>query len=310
MALRVVAALAEILRNLDGRSGCLGHQLALTAALEGNEPPHGGIDGPAGRNDPVILVDERLARTEGLGHRGADCRVEHDGTGPCIAQRDVVVEHRRVLADHLERLAQRRERLAVHRVRMCGRDDVRPGGVQLRVNRECCRVYGLVAFDDRAVMVDTDEIRHGHQLEVEPEWIHPEPIGILGITDRDMAGHPFGEPEASHDPQTCCESLLPVETLGLEVELRFGTLERDALLVGFERAEIGFLGVGHGVRLRVGVVPERVIRPEKRADVSDPGLIHCEPRPLASLFALEDACFHQLRQVMADGRLRSADERR
>ena len=123
-----------------------------------------------------------------------------------------------------------------------------------------------------------------------------------------MAGDPFGESEASHDSQTCCEPLLSVETLSLEVDLRFGAIERDALLVGLERAEIGFLGVGHGVRLRVAVTVGRVVRSEKGVHVGDPGFVHRKPRPLASLFALEDAYLHQLGQVMADRRLRSADE--
>ena len=158
MALSVVAALAEILRNLDGGSRGLGHQLALTAALERHEPPHGSIDGPAGGDDAVILVDECLAGTESLGHRSPDCRIEHDGTGTCVAQRNVVVEHRGVLANHLQRFPQRREGLAVHRVRVGRCDDVRPGGVQLGVNREGRCVHGLVAFDNRALMVDADEI--------------------------------------------------------------------------------------------------------------------------------------------------------
>jgi hypothetical protein len=78
-----------------------------------------------------------------------------------------------------------------------------------------------------------------------------------------MASDSLGESEASHDSQTRCEPLLSVETLSLEVDLRFGAIERDALLVGLERAEIGFLGVGHGARLRVTVVPRRVIGSEQ-----------------------------------------------
>ena len=259
MALSVVAALAEILRNLDGSPRCLGHQLALTAALEGHEPPHGGIDGTTCGDDPVVLVDECLAGTKCLGHRRADCGIEHDGAGACVAQRNVVVKHCGVLADHLQGLPQRRERLAVHRVRVGCRDDVGPGRVQLGVNGERGGVDGPVALDDRALMIDTDEIGDGHQLEVEAKRIHPEAVGILGITDRDMASDSLGESEPSHDPQTRCEPLFSVEALSLKVDLRFGAIERDALLVGLERAEIGFLGVGHGARLRVGVVMERVI---------------------------------------------------
>ena len=74
----------------------------------------------------------------------------------------------------------------------------------------------------------------------------------------------------------------------------FRALKRDSLLVGLERAEIGFLGVGHGVRLRVAVTLGRVIRAEKGAKVSDPGFVHRKPRPLPSLFTLEDACLRQL----------------
>ena len=86
---------------------CLRNQLTLTGPLEGDEPPDRSVNRAARSDDPVVLMDERLFVTQGLGHLAPDGRVEHDGAGAGITERDIVVEHRRVLADHLERLAQR-----------------------------------------------------------------------------------------------------------------------------------------------------------------------------------------------------------
>ena len=130
-----------------------------------------------------------------------------------------------------------------------------------------------IAFDDGALVIHTDEIGHGHQLEVEPERVHPEPVGVLGIADGDMPGDPLGQAETTHDAQARRQPLLAVESFGLEVDVLLGSFEVDAFLVGLEGPEIRFLGVGHGARVgpsasarRAWVSPGRLVprRPDPR----------------------------------------------
>ena len=99
------------------RAGGHRQQLGLAAAVHAEEPEHGLVDGLADGEQPVVLVDRRLAGAERGGDLLAGLDLEHHGAALLGDHRVVVVEDARVLGDRVERDAERAERLAVRR---CG----------------------------------------------------------------------------------------------------------------------------------------------------------------------------------------------
>ena len=67
---------------------------------------------------------------------------------------------------------------------MGGGDHIGPGGVDLGVDGEGGLVDGVVAVDDRAVVIDADEVGHPDEAEVDREGVEPEPIRELGVAAR------------------------------------------------------------------------------------------------------------------------------
>src|SRR5215472_1604318 len=63
----------------DGWVGCgVGQELHVAAGVQQREPPGGGIKGLADRDQAVVLEDDCLVRSEGLGDAAAVFGVEHE----------------------------------------------------------------------------------------------------------------------------------------------------------------------------------------------------------------------------------------
>ena len=100
---------------------------------------------------------------------------------------------------------------------VCGGHDVGPCLVEFAVDRKRRSVDGSVADDDITIVVDADEVAHGHQLEVVAERVDPEAVGELGVANSDVACHTLCEMEATHGAQPTGEALLAALTLGFHV---------------------------------------------------------------------------------------------
>ena len=82
------------------------------------------------------------------------------------------------------------------------------------------RVHHRVALDDRAGVVDADQVGDADVLEVHPERVDPEPVEVLGIAHGDVAGDAFVEAELAEQAERRREPLLAVQPLLLDgVEL-------------------------------------------------------------------------------------------
>lgn len=92
-------------------------------------------------------------------------------------------EGRLTLRKHLDGPAKRTPGLAVDPVRVRGRDDVRPGLVDLRMDHEAGLVdRGLVpALGDVSFAVDQDQVGGLHGREVLPEGVDPEVVLQHGV---------------------------------------------------------------------------------------------------------------------------------
>ena len=93
----------DVLRLAGGHR----HQLSLTRALHGHEPEHGFVDALADGEEPVVLVDRRLAAREGGGQLLAGVDLEHDCTALLGDHHVVVVEDAGVLRQRCQRDAER-----------------------------------------------------------------------------------------------------------------------------------------------------------------------------------------------------------
>ncbi len=147
------------LLGIDGlrRAGRFGEELRLAGALHRDEPPRGGIDGLADRQQTVVLEDDRLGIGQRMGDALAFLEVEHD-TAEVVVERVIAVERARVLRERIQLSGQRRPGLAVKRMGVRGADNVGAGGVHLRVNAERGAVHIVLALDDLAVVVHKDQV--------------------------------------------------------------------------------------------------------------------------------------------------------
>ena len=92
-------------------------------------------------------------------------------------------------------------------------DDVRTGGVDLRVDGEGGLVDGLRAVHDLAVVADQQQVADPDVAEVHTERVDPEVVGQLGIAGRDVAGHALVEAELAEEPEAGRQHLLAVQAL-------------------------------------------------------------------------------------------------
>ena len=81
-----------------------------------------------------------------------------------------------------------------------GGHDVRPGLVDLRVDREGGGVHRVAALDDLAGVVDQDQVADPDVGERRPERVDPEVVGELGVAGRDMTRHALLEAERAEQP--------------------------------------------------------------------------------------------------------------
>jgi len=108
--------------------------------------------------------------------------IEHDARE--VVEQAVIFEERaRVLRDRNREAAERRPRFPCSEWRVGGGDHVGSRRVHLEwiAKRRCSP---SIRLDDRAGVIDTDQIRHANVLEVHPEGIDPEAIRVLGIQRR------------------------------------------------------------------------------------------------------------------------------
>jgi hypothetical protein len=65
-------------------------------------------------------------------------------------------------------------------------------------------------------VIDQDKIGGFDFGERHPEWIHPETLGMFGVSHRDVACHTFREAEPAEEPESGGELLLTVLALRLD----------------------------------------------------------------------------------------------
>ena len=197
------------------RTGRLGQQLGLAGTLHGDEPPDGLVHRVADGEKPVVAKDDSLVVAEGGGDALALFGVDHHA-GVVVEEPVVLVEGADVLGDGVESAAQAGPRLAVDRVGVGGGHHVGPGRVDLGVDGEGGPVDGAVAFHDLALGIDADEVGDRDVAEVDGEGIHPEELGVLGVTGGDVPGHALVEAELGEEPETGGQTLLAVLALLLD----------------------------------------------------------------------------------------------
>ena len=244
------------------RAGRHRHQLCLARALHRDEPERRLVDRLADREQPVVLVDRRLAGRELGGELLAGLDLEHDRAALLGDHRVVLVEDAGVLGERGERDAERAERLAVRRVRVGGGDDVGPGLVDRGVDHERGPVDRVLAVHDLAGVVDQDQVADPHVAEADAERVDPEVVGELGIAHRDVAGDALAESEPAEDPQRAGELVLAVVALLLDGGERrrngqrrpaFGVNSTPSIIgVSWTRRGHARLGDGHVVHATAG----------------------------------------------------------
>ena len=82
-------------------------------------------------------------------------------------------------------------------MRVRGRNRIRPRRVNPRMNRESRGIDVVVALDHLALFVDQHKVGGTNLREVHAERIHPEPVSVLRVARRDVAGHAFVISKAS-----------------------------------------------------------------------------------------------------------------
>jgi hypothetical protein len=175
-AAHVLAAVARsILRNaqrFDTRGRDV--ELLLAAAFQRDEPESRRLDRMAARGQkPVVLVQGRLDALEGLGDVRA-CMVLDGDLTALLSDHDVILKERAgVLCDRVDRPARRAPGGAVNRVSMAHGDDVRMLLVHVGVQDEARPVHGMVAFDHSSGMIDQDQVRHLHLVEMHAHRVGP-----------------------------------------------------------------------------------------------------------------------------------------
>jgi len=66
--------------------------------------------------------------------------------------------------------------------------------VQCTVNGKGSIVQRAIAVNDRAFVVDADQVLDLHDLEAHAERVHPEAIVMFWVTNRDVACCTLGQP--------------------------------------------------------------------------------------------------------------------
>ena len=72
---------------------------------------------------------------------------------------------------------------------------------------------GPVALDDLARVADEDEVGDADVPEAHGERVHPEVVGQLRVTCRDVSGDALGEAESAEQAQGAGQPLLAVQAL-------------------------------------------------------------------------------------------------
>ena len=179
-----------------------------------NHQAASSTDRPDGEQ-AVVLEDGALGRPHGGPDAIPFVGVE-DHAVELVVQPVVLVEVAGVLGDGVELAPQGRPGLAVGRMRVGGGDHVGTGGVDPGVDGEGGPVERALTLDDLALVIDEEEVRGLDGAEVLAQAIHPEAVGVLGITGGDVAGHPFVEAVLGEDAEGGGEPLLAVQALVLD----------------------------------------------------------------------------------------------
>jgi hypothetical protein len=140
----------------------------------------------------------------------------------------VLEEGTGVLRDRFQWDTEAGERLSAQRMGVRGRDHVGPRPVYLRVDAECGVVDRALAFRERAVVVDEDEVRDPYLAERHPEGVHSESRGVLRVAGGDVPRHALGETEAGEQTEGRREFLLPDLTLLLDAQVLRWQWQGDA----------------------------------------------------------------------------------
>src|ERR1700722_5909486 len=146
----------------------------------------------------MVAQDHGFAAAESGGDPLALIDVEYDA-GKVLENFVVLEESASVLSDRVEAPAKRRPGPAVYRVAVSGRDNIRPGRVDLGMDRERGRVHPAVTADHLAAGIHKYQVRHPQVGVVHAERVHPEPLGELGVPRRHVPGYPVVEVVAGED---------------------------------------------------------------------------------------------------------------
>jgi len=204
-----------------GGARCFREELALAAALQGDEPEGGCIHALAHGEQAVVLVDGGLALQEVVGEGMAGRLLQHHLAAIGLDQAVVVVEGAAVLRDRIEPLAQAGEGLAVGRMGMGRGDHLGTTGVDGGMQHEGGPIDRPIADHHLTGVIHEQQVAHPHPVERQGKRIHPEVIGILRIAGGDVPGHPFPEPQLPEDPQRPGQPLLAMQPfLGGTAEAR------------------------------------------------------------------------------------------
>src|ERR1700722_8757021 len=140
----------------------------------------------------MVAQDHGLAAAEYGGDPLALLDVEYDA-GKVVENVVVLEESASILSDRVEAPAQRRPGPAVYRVAVSGGDNIRPGRVDLGMDRERGRVHPAVTAHHLAAGIHQYQVRHSQVGVMHAERVHPEPLGEFGIPRRHVPGYPVVE---------------------------------------------------------------------------------------------------------------------
>ena len=81
---------------------------------------------------------------------------------------------------------------------------------------KAARLTGALPSTTVARVVDADQVGDADVLEVHPERVDPEAVGVLGVADGDVTGDALVEAELAEQAERRGEPLLAVQALGLD----------------------------------------------------------------------------------------------
>ena len=93
--------------------------------------------------------------------------------------------------------------------------------MDLRVDHECGEIERPTAFDDRALVIDEEQILDPDLSEIHSKGIDPEVVEKFRVAGCDVAGRPFAEAELPEETKGCCQSLFAMAPFLLD-GLEFG----------------------------------------------------------------------------------------